>query len=261
MRNRKCACCDELHPEDGMMQCKDGYVCHDCLEKVPFCTREELDMLTGEQVKIVMGMFHKSTSPVWLREGWLGLSDHSIHFGDLEIELSKIKEVKPDFIPFERRGDKIAVRYVFSMTTKSPVVEFRQELYDHLIEADYEYDEKECEFSFWYTGNTYMRHIFNIINTAAQGNCDLSEERKSYENYKRRHKNEKTTVDFTYAEKEAMAVLELKADAGFSEEDLKKHYRTLMKLHHPDSNDNSEESKEKTQQIKEAYELLKKRFE
>lgn len=260
MRNRKCACCNELHREDQMMQCKDGYVCYDCLEKVPLCTREELDMLTGEQVKIVMGMFHKSTSPVWLREGWLGLSDHSIHFGDLEIELSKIKEVKENLLPVQRHGDVLYLRYIFCMRTKDPSIEFRQELYDHLIEADYKYTEGRLFFT-GYQGNTFLDNILNIINTAAQGNCDLSEERKSYENYKRRHKNEKTTADFTYAEKEAMAVLELEADAEFSEEDLKKHYRSLMKLHHPDSNDNSEASKEKTQQIKEAYELLKKRFE
>jgi DnaJ-class molecular chaperone len=41
-----------------------------------------------------------------------------------------------------------------------------------------------------------------------------------------------------------------------SPEDIKKSYRKLSMLHHPDKNGNSQESKEKIQKINEAYEVL-----
>ena len=41
-----------------------------------------------------------------------------------------------------------------------------------------------------------------------------------------------------------------------SQEDIKKSYRRLSMLHHPDKNGNSQESKEKIQKINEAYEVL-----
>lgn len=41
-----------------------------------------------------------------------------------------------------------------------------------------------------------------------------------------------------------------------SQDDIKKSYRRLSMLHHPDKNGNSQESKEKIQKINEAYEVL-----
>lgn len=41
-----------------------------------------------------------------------------------------------------------------------------------------------------------------------------------------------------------------------SQEDIKKSYRKLSMMHHPDKNGNSQESKEKIQKINEAYEVL-----
>jgi DnaJ-class molecular chaperone len=50
------------------------------------------------------------------------------------------------------------------------------------------------------------------------------------------------------------SVLEVSETA--SQDDIKKSYRRLSMLHHPDKNGNSQESKEKIQKINEAYEVL-----
>jgi DnaJ-class molecular chaperone len=50
------------------------------------------------------------------------------------------------------------------------------------------------------------------------------------------------------------SILEVSETA--SQDDIKKAYRKLSMLHHPDKNGNSQESKEKIQKINEAYEVL-----
>ena len=50
------------------------------------------------------------------------------------------------------------------------------------------------------------------------------------------------------------SILEVPETAG--PDDIKKSYRRLSMLHHPDKNGNSQESKEKIQKINEAYEVL-----
>ena len=48
----------------------------------------------------------------------------------------------------------------------------------------------------------------------------------------------------------------LEIDKNSTQEDIKKSYRKLSLLHHPDKNGNSQESINKIQDINEAYEVL-----
>ena len=55
--------------------------------------------------------------------------------------------------------------------------------------------------------------------------------------------------------KDYYAILGVGKDA--STDDIKKAYRKLVKKYHPDSGESGEKSKEKFQEISEAYEVLK----
>ena len=48
----------------------------------------------------------------------------------------------------------------------------------------------------------------------------------------------------------------LEVDRGCSAAEIKKSYRRLARIHHPDANQNSEESTKKFMEISEAYEVL-----
>lgn len=67
-----------------------------------------------------------------------------------------------------------------------------------------------------------------------------------------------TTISTEYKEENKGFVQSLYDAKNLAE--LKKAYRKLMMIHHPDKNQNSQESKEKSQHIIETFEELEKKF-
>lgn len=67
-----------------------------------------------------------------------------------------------------------------------------------------------------------------------------------------------TTISPEYKENNKEFVQSLYDAKNMAE--LKKAYRKLLMIHHPDKNQNSQESKEKSQHIIEVFEELEKKF-
>ena len=78
---------------------------------------------------------------------------------------------------------------------------------------------------------------------------------KINENY---YKNKLIDETLTYDESQAIKRLELKMPISL--EKVKKNYKKLVKIFHPDVNGNNKKAEEKFKQINESYKLLLKKF-
>ena len=67
-------------------------------------------------------------------------------------------------------------------------------------------------------------------------------------------------LDETLTIKEAQALKELELEIPISLEKVKKNYKKLVKIFHPDVNGNNKKAEEKFKQINESYKLLLKKF-
>ena len=67
-------------------------------------------------------------------------------------------------------------------------------------------------------------------------------------------------LDETLTSKESVALKELKLKMPISLEKIKKNYKKLVKIFHPDVNGNDKKAEEKFKQINESYKLLLKKF-
>ena len=67
-------------------------------------------------------------------------------------------------------------------------------------------------------------------------------------------------LDETLTIEEAQALKELELEVPISLEKVKKNYKKLVKIFHPDVNGNNKKAEEKFKQINESYKLLLKKF-
>ena len=70
----------------------------------------------------------------------------------------------------------------------------------------------------------------------------------------------KKLIDETLTSEEAQALKELELEIPISLEKVKKNYKKLVKIFHPDVNGNNKIAEEKFKQINESYKLLLKKF-
>ena len=83
-------------------------------------------------------------------------------------------------------------------------------------------------------------------------NLDTDDNNKNY------FKNKLLDEDLTKEENKALNILNLKLPLDLNK--IKKNYKKLVKIFHPDVNDNNKEAEEKFKQINESYKLLLKNF-
>jgi len=82
-----------------------------------------------------------------------------------------------------------------------------------------------------------------------------NEPNKTHQNY---FKNKLSNENLTSDEAKAVKTLELKIPLSL--EKIKKNYKKLVKIFHPDVNGNNKKAEEKFKQINESYKLLLKKF-
>ena len=69
-----------------------------------------------------------------------------------------------------------------------------------------------------------------------------------------------TLLDETLSDEDTKALKELNLEMPISLEKIKKNYKKLVKIFHPDVNGNNKKAEEKFKQINESYKLLLKKF-
>ncbi len=83
----------------------------------------------------------------------------------------------------------------------------------------------------------------------------ISEEEKNHDNYfKSKLIDESLTIE------ESKSLKELQLEMPISLEKIKKNYKKLVKIFHPDVNGNNKKAEEKFKKINESYKLLLKKF-
>ena len=76
--------------------------------------------------------------------------------------------------------------------------------------------------------------------------------------YNNFYKNKLIDETLTKEQNKALKILNLKLP--LSMEEIKKKYKKLVKIFHPDVNDNNKEAEDKFKEINESYKILLKKF-
>tara|TARA_Y100001970_G_scaffold269704_1_gene362609 strand:+ start:8644 stop:9234 length:591 start_codon:yes stop_codon:yes gene_type:complete len=98
------------------------------------------------------------------------------------------------------------------------------------------------------------KNIFDEINSFTEDFVQSENEKVHDKYFKNKLLNETLTLEDT----KALKILDLKMPISL--EKIKKNYKKLVKIFHPDVNGNNKKAEEKFKQINESYKLLLKKF-
>lgn len=258
----KCRCCSQSVSPGYIL--KDGTkICEECFRCIPVCAGEKISTFTYEQFCMVKSLFRKADDgeSVWLTHKWLGLSDHSIIFSSnrLRISLAELESIELKIVDEEvdEVTETMTCHLMLEIITKNPRMRLREDLIGSRIEIRCK--RKGNAFSYNYP-REITQIVGNIQKVLDDGTYDLSgyRIRRSASKKDSSSRSSSSVGSSSYQSsslKEAMKLYELKD--GFSQEELKKKYRGMMRKYHPDVNLGFEEAaKEKSQQYQEAYKIL-----
>jgi len=120
---------------------------------------------------------------------------------------------------------------------------------EHSMRKDTVWDRPSWPFK----GNT--NKIMDQINEFVEGDYSLFEKDR---NYKEFYKNKLLDETLTKDQNKALKLLDL--NLPLSLEEIKRKYKKLVKIFHPDVNDNNKEAENKFKEINESYKILLKKF-
>ena len=99
------------------------------------------------------------------------------------------------------------------------------------------------------------KKVLDQINEFISNDYNLFKKDKDFNKF---HKNRLEDASLTPEQNKALQLFGLKLPVNL--EELKKKYKKLVKIFHPDVNDNNKEAENKFKQINESYKLLLKKF-
>ena len=98
-------------------------------------------------------------------------------------------------------------------------------------------------------------YVINQFNDLLKNDYTLFENERDFTDF---HKNKMIYENFKIEEQKSLKIMGLKMP--ISVETIKKKYKKLVKIFHPDVNDNNKEAEKKFKEINEAYKILLKKF-
>ena len=98
------------------------------------------------------------------------------------------------------------------------------------------------------------KNVFDEINKFSEDFIKTEDEKINDNFYKYKLLDEKLTIE------DARALKDLDLEMPINLEKIKKNYKKLVKIFHPDVNGNNKKAEEKFKQINESYKLLLKKF-
>jgi len=97
--------------------------------------------------------------------------------------------------------------------------------------------------------------IIDQVNEFIGNDFDINQKKYNYDQF---YRNKLIKDSLSNEENKALNVLELKLPLNLTK--IKKKYKKLVKIFHPDVNDNNKEAEDKFKKINESYKILLNKF-
>ena len=234
------------------INCKKGYICQDCFNKLPHSFQNSINKLTVEQLRKSKEILHRRIGKPWAVCESFGLCDKSVQLGTFEVALTDIDKIHLNFHPLKKGGGEDLVYGIITIVINT--IEPKMRIEEPLLKTEVKY----------YISGKNISYVFPHNIALMINNIQVAIDRKIYDSTgfkpakeKAREEREKAGDPIkrkNRATEFALAKKLFGVEIPYTKEEIIEKKRTLLKKFHPDNGGSVEE----TIKINKAYEVLEK---
>lgn len=241
--------CNVCNKNTDIERISDGYICTECLEKLPNCVKANKKMLPVDTAKrlITNAVYNVPFSVFKNKCGELGFGQDIVYLAGYCVPISNILDIHSFYYPIDKlAANDYCSRVAITLTLKDPQIEITEEIGRFFTEKKGGKLQRAKEVSFM------VDLIWNRTKTATS----QSNHSNTYGNYKEQNSYSSQQKAASFDKNKELALATFMLEEPFTEKELKLQRNRLLKVFHPD--EASGMSSEYATKINNAYDILKK---